>query len=139
MLAIITASVYTSATRKRCLTSPKAAMRLDAKIAAPAGRWLGDLKIADYVPAASSAPGMKGAAVLSPPQYRRPPPRPPRGQGQFAGTNVLYAMKLGVTPLGTMAHEYLQAWLYLGRPGDSQVFGFETVGQGIPLGDLGIA
>jgi len=35
--------------------------------------------------------------------------------GQFAGTsNVLFAMKLGLTPLGTMAHEYLQACQALG-------------------------
>src|SRR5258708_18187014 len=37
-------------------------------------------------------------------------------EGQFAGTsNVLYAMKLGVRPLGTLAHEYLQACQSLGR------------------------
>jgi nicotinate phosphoribosyltransferase len=43
--------------------------------------------------------------------------------GQFAGTsNVLFAMKLGLTPLGTMAHEYLQACQALGpRLRDSQV------------------
>ena len=34
---------------------------------------------------------------------------------QFAGTsNVFYAMKHGLTPLGTMAHEYLQACQALG-------------------------
>ena len=47
--------------------------------------------------------------------------------GQLAGTsNVLYAMRLGLTPLGTMAHEYLQACQALGpRLRDSQIFGFE--------------
>jgi nicotinate phosphoribosyltransferase len=60
--------------------------------------------------------------------------------GQFAGTsNVLFAMKLGLTPLGTMAHEYLQACQALGpRLRDSQVFGFETWAREY-RGDLGIA
>ena len=60
--------------------------------------------------------------------------------GQFAGTsNVLFAMKLGLTPLGTMAHEYLQACQALGpRLRDSQVFGFEMWAKEY-RGDLGIA
>ncbi len=60
--------------------------------------------------------------------------------GQFAGTsNALFAMKLGLTPLGTMAHEYLQACQALGpRLRDSQVFGFETWAKEY-RGDLGIA
>jgi len=59
---------------------------------------------------------------------------------QFAGTsNVLFAMKLGLTPLGTMAHEYLQACQGLGpRLRDSQVFGFESWAKEY-RGDLGIA
>ena len=59
---------------------------------------------------------------------------------QFAGTsNVLFAMKLGLTPLGTMAHEYLQACQALGpRLRDSQVFGFESWAKEY-RGDLGIA
>ena len=62
------------------------------------------------------------------------------GPGQFAGTsNVLFAMKLGLTPLGTMAHEYLQACQALGpRLRDSQVFGFESWAKEY-RGDLGIA
>jgi len=62
------------------------------------------------------------------------------GAGQFAGTsNVLFAMKLGLTPLGTMAHEYLQACQALGpRLRDSQVFGFESWAREY-RGDLGIA
>jgi nicotinate phosphoribosyltransferase len=48
-------------------------------------------------------------------------------------------MKLGLTPLGTMAHEYLQACQALGpRLRDSQVFGFETWAREY-RGDLGIA
>ena len=60
--------------------------------------------------------------------------------GQFAGTsNVLFAMKLGLVPLGTMAHEYLQACQALGpRLRDSQVFGFESWAKEY-RGDLGIA
>ena len=60
--------------------------------------------------------------------------------GQLAGTsNVLLAMKLGLTPLGTMAHEYLQAAQALGpRLRDSQVFGFESWAKEY-RGDLGIA
>ncbi len=59
---------------------------------------------------------------------------------QFAGTsNVYYALKHGLTPLGTMAHEYLQACQALGpRLRDSQIFGFETWAKEY-RGDLGIA
>ncbi|GAB5099406.1 nicotinate phosphoribosyltransferase [Caballeronia sp. LP006] len=59
---------------------------------------------------------------------------------QFAGTsNVFYAMKHGLRPLGTMAHEYLQACQALGpRLRDSQIFGFEMWAKEY-RGDLGIA
>ncbi len=59
---------------------------------------------------------------------------------QFAGTsNVAYAKELGLTPLGTMAHEYLQACQALGpRLRDSQTFGFEIWAREY-RGDLGIA
>ncbi|HEY5633306.1 MAG TPA: nicotinate phosphoribosyltransferase [Burkholderiaceae bacterium] len=58
----------------------------------------------------------------------------------FAGTsNVMYAMKDDVLPLGTMAHEYLQACQALGpRLRDSQMFGFEMWAREY-RGDLGIA
>lgn len=58
----------------------------------------------------------------------------------LAGTsNVLYAMRHGLIPLGTMAHEYLQACQALGpRLRDSQTFGFETWAKEY-RGDLGIA
>jgi len=58
----------------------------------------------------------------------------------LAGTsNVMYAAKHGLTPLGTMAHEYLQACQALGpRLRDSQTFGFETWAKEY-RGDLGIA
>lgn len=59
---------------------------------------------------------------------------------QFTGTsNVYYAMKHNLTPLGTMAHEYLQACQALGpRLRDSQIYGFEMWAKEY-RGDLGIA
>jgi nicotinate phosphoribosyltransferase len=59
---------------------------------------------------------------------------------RFAGTsNVWLALKHGVTPLGTMAHEYMQACQALGpRLRDSQVFAFDTWAKEY-RGDLGIA
>jgi nicotinate phosphoribosyltransferase len=58
----------------------------------------------------------------------------------FTGTsNVYYAMKHGILPLGTMAHEYLQAAQALGpRLRDSQIFAFEMWAKEY-RGDLGIA
>ncbi len=58
----------------------------------------------------------------------------------FAGTsNVWMAMRHEVTPLGTMAHEYLQACQALGpRLRDSQVYGLEVWAREY-RGDLGIA
>ena len=118
--------------------------RLETKMAQLQGEGLQDLKIADYgtrrrfskdwheeVLRTLSA---RLGPVTSPPQ--RNVDKPP----QFAGTsNVLYAMKLGLIPLGTMAHEYLQACQALGpRLRDSQVFGFESWAREY-RGDLGIA
>jgi nicotinate phosphoribosyltransferase len=59
---------------------------------------------------------------------------------QFAGTsNVLLAMRHGVTPLGTLAHEYMQACQALGpRLRDAQVFALDKWAQEY-RGDLGIA
>jgi nicotinate phosphoribosyltransferase len=58
----------------------------------------------------------------------------------LAGTsNVMYASKHALTPLGTMAHEYLQACQALGpRLRDSQTYGFEVWAKEY-RGDLGIA
>jgi nicotinate phosphoribosyltransferase len=58
----------------------------------------------------------------------------------LSGTsNVMYAAKHGLTPLGTMAHEYMQACQALGpRLRDSQTFAFETWAREY-RGDLGIA
>lgn len=59
---------------------------------------------------------------------------------QLAGTsNVWLARKLGLTPLGTLAHEYLQAHQALGpRLRDSQVAALEAWAKEY-RGDLGIA
>ena len=58
----------------------------------------------------------------------------------FAGSsNVLMAKQYGVTPLGTLGHEYLQACQALGpRLRDSQVFALEKWAMEY-RGDLGIA
>jgi len=58
----------------------------------------------------------------------------------LAGTsNVMFARQHGLIPLGTMAHEYLQACQALGpRLRDSQIYGFETWAREY-RGDLGIA
>jgi len=58
----------------------------------------------------------------------------------LAGTsNVYFAMKQGLTPLGTMAHEYLQACQSLGpRLRDTQIYAFEMWAKEY-RGDLGIA
>ncbi|HEY7945407.1 MAG TPA: nicotinate phosphoribosyltransferase, partial [Casimicrobiaceae bacterium] len=59
---------------------------------------------------------------------------------KFVGTsNVKLAFDHGLTPLGTMAHEYLQACQAVGpRLRDSQVFAFNTWAREY-RGDLGIA
>ena len=109
--------------------------RLDEKIARLGDEGLGELKIADYGTRRrfSKAWQEEVLRVLA--------ARLGTGAtGHFAGTsNVLLAMKLGLTPLGTMAHEYLQACQALGpRLRDSQVFAFESWAKEY-RGDLGIA
>ncbi len=58
----------------------------------------------------------------------------------FAGTsNVWFAMRNGLTPLGTLGHEYMQACQALGpRLRDSQTFAMDTWAKEY-RGDLGIA
>ncbi len=109
--------------------------RLDAKIGELQAEGLEALKIADY------GTRRRFSAAWHEEVLRTLNARLGSGpQGQFAGTsNVLFAMKLGLTPLGTMAHEYLQACQALGpRLRDSQVFGFESWAREY-RGDLGIA
>ena len=109
--------------------------RLDVKIGQLQGEGLADLKIADYGTRRRFSRAWH-EEVLRTLTARLGTD----ASGQFAGTsNVLLAMKLGLTPLGTMAHEYLQACQALGpRLRDSQVFGFESWAREY-RGDLGIA
>jgi len=109
--------------------------RLDQKIEALHAERLSDLKIADY------GTRRRFSKAWHEELLRVLISRLGTGSsGQLAGTsNALFAMKLGLTPLGTMAHEYLQACQALGpRLRDSQVFGFETWAREY-RGDLGIA
>jgi nicotinate phosphoribosyltransferase len=110
--------------------------RLDAKIDLLHADGLADLKIADYGTRRrfSKAWHEEVLRVLAAKLGTS------TQSGQFAGTsNVLFAMKLGFTPLGTMAHEYLQAAQALGpRLRDSQIFAFESWAREY-RGDLGIA
>jgi nicotinate phosphoribosyltransferase len=109
--------------------------RVDTKIAQLQSEGLQALKIADYGTRRrfSRAWHEEVLRVLSARLGTGP-------KGQFAGTsNVYYAQLLGLTPLGTMAHEYLQACQALGpRLRDSQVFAFESWAREY-RGDLGIA
>ncbi len=109
--------------------------RLDTKIGQLQADGLSALKIADYGTRRRFGKSWHEEVL------RTLSTRLGAGQtGQFAGTsNVLFAMKLGLTPLGTMAHEYLQACQALGpRLRDSQVFAFESWAKEY-RGDLGIA
>jgi nicotinate phosphoribosyltransferase len=120
--------------------------RLETKIGQLQDAGLADLKIADYGTRRRFSKdwheevlrtlSVHLGAVTAPPQQAHGQAKLP----QFAGTsNVLYAMKLGLIPLGTMAHEYLQACQALGpRLRDSQIFGFEIWAKEY-RGDLGIA
>lgn len=113
--------------------------RLDAKIDLLHAEGLSELKIADYGTRRrfSKAWHEEVLRVLGAKLGTDAASHP---VGQFAGTsNVLFAMKLGLTPLGTMAHEYLQAAQALGpRLRDSQTFAFESWAHEY-RGDLGIA
>ena len=112
--------------------------RLDVKVGQLQADGLSDLKIADYGTRRrfSMAWHEEVLRVLT----ARLGSNPAHSSGQFAGTsNVLFAMKLGLTPLGTMAHEYLQACQALGpRLRDSQIYAFESWAKEY-RGDLGIA
>ena len=117
--------------------------RLDVKIEQLRGEGLSELKIADYgtrrrFSRAWHEEVLRVLAARLGTQHS--PGRSSALPGQFAGTsNVLLAMKLGLTPLGTMAHEYLQASQALGpRLRDSQIFAFEAWAREY-RGDLGIA
>ena len=87
--------------------------RLDVKIGQLRAETLSDLKIADYGTRRrfSQAWHEEVLRVLAVRLGTAQSPGHATGvAGQLAGTsNVLFAMKLGLTPLGTLAHEYLQS------------------------------
>ena len=144
VLAIVNEVYFRNTQKKPDLEEGR--RRLETKISQLQDEGLTDLKIADYgtrrrfskdwhEEVLRTLTGRLGA-VTSPAAQSAPGTRLP----QLAGTsNVLYAMKLGLIPLGTMAHEYLQACQALGpRLRDSQIFGFESWAREY-RGDLGIA
>jgi nicotinate phosphoribosyltransferase len=133
VLAIINEVYFRNTQKHADLTEGR--RRLDTKIGELQADGLRELKIADY------GTRRRFGRVWHEEVLRTLAARLGKGAlGQFAGTsNVLFAMKLGLTPLGTMAHEYLQACQALGpRLRDSQVFGFESWAKEY-RGDLGIA
>jgi len=106
--------------------------RLDEKITLiTSNPELGDIRIADYGTRRRFSRLWHEEVILTCKRMLGP---------AFAGTsNVMYAMRDGVLPLGTMAHEYLQACQALGpRLRDSQTYGFEVWAKEY-RGDLGIA
>ncbi len=122
---------------------PEGRMRLEIKIGQLREEGLSDLKIADYGTRRrfSRAWHEEMMRVLAARLGTHHSPGHGRSvPGQLAGTsNVWLAMKLGLTPLGTMAHEYLQACQALGpRLRDSQIYSFESWAREY-RGDLGIA
>ena len=141
VLAIVNEVYFRNTQKLPDLTSGR--QRLDIKIAQLRSAGLSDLKIADYGTRRrfSSAWHEEVLRVLSNRLGTSQSPGNSSGvPGQLAGTsNVLFAMKLGLTPLGTMAHEYLQACQALGaRLRDSQIYAFESWAKEY-RGDLGIA
>ena len=133
VLAIINEVYFRNTQRQPDLVEGR--KRLETKIVQLQARSLAELKIADY------GTRRRFSKAWHEEVLRTLVTRLGTGvSGQLAGTsNVLFAMKLGLTPLGTMAHEYLQACQALGpRLRDSQIFGFESWAKEY-RGDLGIA
>jgi nicotinate phosphoribosyltransferase len=117
--------------------------RLDEKIALLRSEGLSELKIADYGTRRRFSRAWHDEVLrvlVARLGTTQSPGHPAGAPGQLAGTsNTLAAMRLGLTPLGTMAHEYLQATQALGpRLRDSQIFAFESWAREY-RGDLGIA
>jgi nicotinate phosphoribosyltransferase len=115
--------------------TPEGRVRLDHKLGQLQTEELSSLKIADYGTRRRFSKSWHEEVLrVSMSRLGTGP------SGQFAGTsNALFAMKLGLTPLGTMAHEYLQACQALGpRLRDSQIYALETWAREY-RGDLGIA
>ena len=122
---------------------PEGRRRLEHKISELRADGLSELKIADYGTRRRFSRAWHDEVLrvlVARLGTTQSPGRSPGVPGQLAGTsNTLAAMRLGITPLGTMAHEYLQAAQALGpRLRDSQIFGFESWAREY-RGDLGIA
>ncbi|MFT7117433.1 MAG: nicotinate phosphoribosyltransferase [Rhodoferax sp.] len=117
--------------------------RLDLKVAQLRGDGLSELKIADYGTRRRFSKAWHKELLqllIARLGTLQSPGHAPGAAGQLAGTsNVLFAMQLGLTPLGTMAHEFLQACQALGpRLRDSQIYALESWAKEY-RGDLGIA
>ncbi|MFT3720488.1 nicotinate phosphoribosyltransferase [Pseudorhodoferax sp.] len=133
VLAIVNEVYFRNAAKNPDFAQGRA--RLDRKIDQLQGPDLAELKIADY------GTRRRFSKAWHEEVLRHLAARLGTGpKGQLAGTsNVLFAMKLGMTPLGTVAHEYMQACQALGpRLRDSQVFAFDSWAKEY-RGDLGIA
>jgi nicotinate phosphoribosyltransferase len=124
-----------TATPSPCLDRAEGRRRLDTKIAQMQAPGLRELKIADYGTRRRFSRDWQ-REVLGTLKARLGCD----ADGQLTGTsNVMLARELDLRPMGTMAHEYLQACQALGpRLRDTQVFGFESWAQEY-RGDLGIA
>ena len=138
VLAIVN-EVYFRNTQKQP-NFPEGRRRLDAKIAQLQADGLESLKIADYGTRRRFSRAWHEEVLRVLCARLGTDDRGNGGAGQLAGTsNVLYAMQLGLTPRGTMAHDDPQACQSLGpRLRDTQVFGFEMWAKEY-RGDLGIA
>ena len=117
--------------------------RLDLKISQLHAPGLTDLKIADYGTRRRFSRAWHDEVIrvlVARLGTHHSPGHSTGTPGQLAGTsNVQLAHTLGLIPLGTMAHEYLQASQALGpRLRDSQIFAFESWAREY-RGDLGIA
>ena len=129
VLAIVSEVYYRNTVKTPDFTEGR--RRLAAKIALANGVADTDFRIADYGTRRRFSRAWQEEVVRTLKSGLGP---------KFVGTsNVDLAMREGLTPLGTMAHEYLQACQAVGpRLVDSQHFAFEMWAKEY-RGDLGIA
>ncbi|MEO6565049.1 MAG: nicotinate phosphoribosyltransferase, partial [Casimicrobiaceae bacterium] len=129
VLAIVSEVYYRHNVREPDLDQGRA--RLAAKIALANGVASPDFRIADYGTRRRFSRAWQDEVVGS---------LKANLGAHFVGTsNVKFAQEHGLTPLGTMAHEYLQACQAVGpRLRDSQTFAFNMWAREY-RGDLGIA
>jgi nicotinate phosphoribosyltransferase len=129
VLAIVSEVYFRETIARPDLTEGR--RRLDAKIAQINAVPDPEFRIADYGTRRRFSRAWQDEVVRTLKQGIGP---------KFVGTsNVKLAFDHGLTPLGTMAHEYMQACQAVGpRLRDSQVFAFNTWAREY-RGDLGIA